>query len=137
MPRTCTICPHFLREAIERELIECTSTLRNIAERHSTSPPTRLRHWYDCMPTHIREAVQQRRDVVSAEAAMDAIRTQENWLQEAAEMARKNSESPGRSHERGQRDAEDARNPLWPLGREVLDRCAREGVAGVEYAAKS
>lgn len=49
MPRTCTICSHGDKEAINKELVDGVS-LRNIAKRFDTSAPSLFRHKQDHLP---------------------------------------------------------------------------------------
>jgi hypothetical protein len=55
VPRTCTICTHENRAALERALIE-GETLRTIADRFSVSKTALVRHKDNHLPAHLMKA---------------------------------------------------------------------------------
>ncbi len=57
MPRTCTICAHAEREAIDAALV-AGEPFRNIAERSGTSPPALFRHRADHIPPALAQATE-------------------------------------------------------------------------------
>lgn len=71
MPRTCTICNHDERQAIESSLLE-GHPYRSIARRFSISAPALYRHKLE----HIAESLQRAREaghVIRGEALMDHV----------------------------------------------------------------
>ncbi len=68
MPRTCTICTHSERPAIDRALVQ-GAPLRNIAERHGVSLGAVHRHQTDHLPTLLTKA----HDAEEAAAADDLL----------------------------------------------------------------
>lgn len=59
MPRTCTVCKHPDIETINKELIICNDSYRNIAKRYGISATSLIRH----KQTHIPEALSRAKDV--------------------------------------------------------------------------
>ena len=58
MPRTCSICGHGQRDAIDAALVGGES-LRNIAERFGTSTTALHRHGGEHLPAHLAKAQEQ------------------------------------------------------------------------------
>jgi hypothetical protein len=74
MPRTCTICTHAEREAIDRALV-ARQPLRNIALCFGTSPTALFRHKSDHLPRLLAQA--ERREVAAATTLQVQRATQE------------------------------------------------------------
>ncbi len=76
MPRTCTICTHQQRQAIDKALI-AGEPFRNIAERFGTSATALTRHKDDHLPArmvkaHERQDVRQAIDIVQQLKAVNS-----------------------------------------------------------------
>ena len=75
MPRTCTICNHRDREAIERSLLAGES-FRNIATRTGTSPSALVRHRADHLTASLVKA-HEAKDVARAGSLLEDVRSGE------------------------------------------------------------
>ena len=71
MPRTCTICTHTDKEAINQELVSGAS-LRNIAKRFDTSAPALFRLKQDHMPASLALA-KEAEDVAQADGLLGQL----------------------------------------------------------------
>src|SRR5687767_13315534 len=58
MPRTCTVCTHPQRPAIDQALVAGELSFRNIAERFGTSVTALTRHKKEHLPGHVAKAKQ-------------------------------------------------------------------------------
>jgi hypothetical protein len=72
MPRTCTVCAHPDREAIDRALVAC-EPFRNIAERFGTSATALFRHKAEHLPAALAKA-QEAAEVASADDLVAQLR---------------------------------------------------------------
>jgi hypothetical protein len=98
MPRTCTVCAHPERQAIDRALVGVTSPYRDIARQYGLSKDALLRHKADHLLPNIVAAWQVERQANNLELAeelrgwMDTItkllRACDDWLTDP--------ENPGR-----------------------------------------
>src|SRR5215218_11398163 len=70
MPRTCTVCSHVRRDEIERELVNRTSTYRDIARQYSVSKDAVSRH---VASGHIAERLKKAKDEEDVRAALDVL----------------------------------------------------------------
>ena len=71
MPRTCTICTHPEREAIEHALLR-SEPFRHIASRTGTSTASLQRHRKDHIPLSLRKA-QDAEEIAQADTLLDQI----------------------------------------------------------------
>jgi len=71
MPRTCTVCGHAEREAIDRALL-AGEAFRNIAERFGTSPTAVFRHKADHVPAALAQA-SEAAEVARADGLLDQL----------------------------------------------------------------
>jgi AcrR family transcriptional regulator len=85
MPRTCTVCDHEQREAIDSALVGGES-LRNIAERTGTSPTSLHRHFKGHVSRSLERAQQERQDV-AARTLLDRIEALVSKLERLADTA--------------------------------------------------
>ena len=85
MPRTCTICGHKKRAAIEKAVLAGES-LRNIAQRYGTSPTALFRHKNDHLTNAVVKAAGAA-EVAHGEgllAKLESIETEARTLLQAA-----------------------------------------------------
>ena len=73
MPRTCTICTHEERAAIDSALLS-EEALRNIAQRFGTSPTALHRHKDKHIPPHLARA-SNAAEVVQADSLLDKLQS--------------------------------------------------------------
>ena len=88
MPRTCTVCRHPDRQAIDQALLN-GRPLRAIAAHTGTSTGALQRHKADCLPAHLATA-QAAREVLNADRLVDelgVLRVQAWLLLDRAEKA--------------------------------------------------
>src|SRR5690242_4575984 len=71
MPRTCTICRHEQRQAIDEALIAGTA-FRNIAERFGTSLAALHRHKQEHLPENLVKA-REAREVAQADSLLEQV----------------------------------------------------------------
>jgi len=86
MPRTCTVCHHSQREAIDQALI-AGGSYRSIAQQFAASPDAVYRHQQTHLPPHLCQA-RAVQDVTQADALMAKVQTLEadaKRIQAAAE----------------------------------------------------
>jgi hypothetical protein len=72
MPRSCTVCSHAERSAIDRALVDGES-FRNIAERFGLSATAIFRHKADHLPAHLVDA-QDAADAADADDLLEQAR---------------------------------------------------------------
>ena len=72
MPRTCTICTHRERRAIDRALV-MQVPFRNIAQQHDLSPDAVYRHGRDHLPELLVKA-QEAEDAAAADDLLASVR---------------------------------------------------------------
>ncbi len=98
MPRTCTVCSHPEREAIDRAVVAGESSFRNIAERFSVSVAALHRH----KDSHISEALAKEQAVREQAIALDVMGELErcfervNLLFDACDRWLRDPADPGR-----------------------------------------
>ncbi len=73
MPRTCTICRHAGREAIDSALVE-RQAFRHIAAQHKVSTSALVRHFDDHLPAALVEA-KAAAEVAHADTILDQVQT--------------------------------------------------------------
>ncbi len=73
MPRTCTICRHAEREAIDSALVE-RQPFRHIAAQHKVSTSALVRHFDDHLPAALVEA-KAAAEVAHADTILDQVQT--------------------------------------------------------------
>lgn len=71
MTRTCTVCTHPDREAIDLALTKCDS-LRDIARRHGLSKDSLARHKKDHIPLEVTKA-EEAREVIRAGSLLEKL----------------------------------------------------------------
>lgn len=90
MPRTCTVCSHSEREAIDASLVQ-GEAFRNIAQRFGTSATALFRHKNDCLPASLVKA----REAQEVAAADNVLAQLKNLQQTTLRILRK-AEKSGR-----------------------------------------
>jgi hypothetical protein len=73
MPRTCTVCCHPERAAIDAALVSSGEPLRTIADQWSVSKTALIRHKTDHLPAHLATA-HEAAEVVRADSLLDQVR---------------------------------------------------------------
>jgi hypothetical protein len=73
MPRTCTVCTHARRAAIDAALVSGYEPLRTIADQWSISKTALIRHKSDHLPAHLA-AAHEAAEVVRADSLLDQVR---------------------------------------------------------------
>jgi hypothetical protein len=73
VPRTCTVCTHPKREAIERELVAGEASFRNIAGRFGSSATALHRHKAEHLPVKLAKA-QEAQEVAQADDLLAGMR---------------------------------------------------------------
>jgi len=73
MPRTCTVCTHPERAAIDAALVSGSAPLRTIADQWSISKTALIRHKADHLPAHLA-AAHKAAEVVRADSLLDQVR---------------------------------------------------------------
>ena len=73
MPRTCTICRHAEREAIDSALVE-RQPFRHIAAQHKVSTSALVRHFDDHLPAAL-VAAKAAAEVAHADTILDQVQT--------------------------------------------------------------
>ncbi len=71
MPRTCTVCSHAERQAIDIALV-AGEPYRSIAKRFATSPEAMWRHKETHLPTHLSRA-EEAREATQADSLLDQL----------------------------------------------------------------
>ena len=107
MPRTCTICAHTQRSAIEGALIDGGGSFRNIASRFGTSSAALVRHKTDHLPAYLAKA-KEAEEVASADTLLRRLvtLTQETMTILHLAKAEKNHELALRAIARAERQLE-------------------------------
>lgn len=100
MPRTCTVCSHPEREAIDRELVAGEASFRNIAERFSVSAAALHRHKVDHLPQALLRAQEARTEANAVDVMSELERCFERinllfdacdrWLRDPTDPSRYN-----------------------------------------------
>ena len=86
MPRTCTICDHPQRKAIDAALLTAES-LRNISVRTGTSTTALHRHRHSHLPKKLAKAAEAR-EIGEANSLLDRLRQLNRETQEVLRAAR-------------------------------------------------
>jgi len=73
MPRTCTVCTHEQRDAIDRALV-AGEAFRHIAARFGTSTAALVRHKTDHIPAHLAKA-EEAKSAAQADSLLDRLLT--------------------------------------------------------------
>jgi hypothetical protein len=126
MPRSCTICTHRERPAIDEALV-AGEPFRNIAERFGTSLAALVRHKTDHLPPHLAKA-KEAKEVAQADsltAELKRIMARVTLLFDACDRWLRDPENP-EQYDIGPRAEDVSVTYLEPIGEDkVLRRKAR------------
>lgn len=119
MPRSCTVCTHTEREAIDRDLVAGETSFRNIAERFSLSVAALHRHKADHLPRTLLRAqvAQEQADAIDVMAELERCFGRVNLLFDACDRWLRDPADP-------------SRYDIGPRAEELMVTFTEQGVGG-------